>query len=308
MGATFSRIKTWIAGETLTASDLNAEYDNILNNLDPDGIDDASANNTAMQATRNPYPGDTISLATDLREEFQGLRFLAKQITGETQWYIDPDTDLATAFAHYSDTTTHGTTGDIVGTTDTQTLSAKTLTTPTIGSFVNATHNHADAAGGGFLGLDLQTPTDTSGDDTTEFDYTGISSSVRRITIMFEGVSTSSTSATIIQLGDSGGFETSGYLGSAGIGTTFGVHNTGFALAPGDVTDGELVHGSLTLTLMDSSNNIWTIAGVLARSDGATVKVVAGSKALSGVLTQLKLTTVGGTDVFDAGSFNIMLE
>jgi hypothetical protein len=40
-------------------------------------------------------------------------------------------------------------TGDIVGTTDTQTLSAKTLTTPTIGSFVNATHDHSGAAGGG---------------------------------------------------------------------------------------------------------------------------------------------------------------
>ena len=149
MGATFSRIKTWIAGETLTAADLNAEYDNILNNFDPDGMDDASANNAAMDATADPFPGSVQSLATDLRGELQRLRFLAKQITGEANWYIDPDTDLATTLAHFSDTTTHGTTGDIVGTTDTQTLSAKTLTTPIIGDFTNATHDHADAAGGG---------------------------------------------------------------------------------------------------------------------------------------------------------------
>jgi len=35
MGATYSRVKTWIAGETLTASDLNGEINNILNNSCP---------------------------------------------------------------------------------------------------------------------------------------------------------------------------------------------------------------------------------------------------------------------------------
>ena len=44
-GATFSRVKTWIA-EVLTASDLNAEFDNILNNLLPAGVDDECAQST----------------------------------------------------------------------------------------------------------------------------------------------------------------------------------------------------------------------------------------------------------------------
>jgi hypothetical protein len=39
--------------------------------------------------------------------------------------------------------------GDIVGTTDTQTLSAKTLTTPTVADLTNMTHDHTDDAGGG---------------------------------------------------------------------------------------------------------------------------------------------------------------
>lgn len=86
-GATFSRIKTWINLETLTASDLNAEFDNILNNFDPDGMDDASANAAAMRSTVDPYPASTESLATDLRGELQRLRYQLKNITNGSYWY-----------------------------------------------------------------------------------------------------------------------------------------------------------------------------------------------------------------------------
>lgn len=61
--------------------------------------------------------------------------------------------------AHSSATAAHGATGAVVGTTNTQTLSSKTLTTPTIASFVNATHDHASAAGGGYLNMAASNPT-----------------------------------------------------------------------------------------------------------------------------------------------------
>ena len=69
---------------------------------------------------------------------------------------------------HIASTVEHGATGAVVGTTNTQTLTNKTLTTPTIASFVNATHNHQAAAGGGTLdhGLAL---TGLSDDDHTQY-------------------------------------------------------------------------------------------------------------------------------------------
>jgi hypothetical protein len=44
-------------------------------------------------------------------------------------------------------------TDTVVGKATTDTLTNKTLTTPTIASFTNATHDHSNAAGGGVLGV-----------------------------------------------------------------------------------------------------------------------------------------------------------
>lgn len=89
MGATFSRVKTWGA-EVLTYADLNAEFDNILTNLTPAGVDDESTNAAAMQTTADPYPAASPSLATSLQGEIQRLRYIVQQITGMSYWYVDP--------------------------------------------------------------------------------------------------------------------------------------------------------------------------------------------------------------------------
>lgn len=84
----------------------------------------------------------------------------------------DIDAGVALDLTHPADTSTHGV-GEIVGTTETQTVSGKTLVTPTIASFVNANHNHSNAAGGGalstFSGVKaVRTATQTIADSTNE--------------------------------------------------------------------------------------------------------------------------------------------
>jgi len=47
---------------------------------------------------------------------------------------------------------------------------------------------------------------------TTAIDFTGIPVGVKRITVMLDGVSTDGSSVLGVQLGDTDGFETSGYV------------------------------------------------------------------------------------------------
>src|SRR5690606_5719912 len=88
--ALFSRVKTWVSNEVLTAADLNAEFDNILNNSVASSIIGASANVTAMQATVDPGDVGSESLAASVTGELQRLRYVIKRIVGGTQWYEAP--------------------------------------------------------------------------------------------------------------------------------------------------------------------------------------------------------------------------
>ena len=141
-------------------------------------------------------------------------------------------------------------------------------------------------------------------------DFTSIPSWVKRITVMFSGISTSGTSNIQLQLGDAGGFETSGYsgamsrMGAAAVATSQ-YPTTGFLLV-NDLLAADVLSGVFILPLIGS--NIW--CGTHQLSEHASTASFAGSgtKTLSDTLTQVRITTVGGTDTFDAGTINIMYE
>jgi hypothetical protein len=147
----------------------------------------------------------------------------------------------------------------------------------------------------------------------TSIDFTGIPSWVKRVTVMFQGVSGSGTSNHIIQLGTGGTptYTTTGYLGTcsnvASASASSTQMSTGFLVTTGAAA-AALYHGIITLVLINPSTNAWAESGSLGRSDSNLGYFSGGTLPLGSVLTAVRITTVNGTDTFDAGSINILYE
>lgn len=143
----------------------------------------------------------------------------------------------------------------------------------------------------------------------TSITFSSIPAWVKRITVMFNGVSTSGASIVQVQIG-SGSVTTTGYLSTAwqgGAGDTGNRITTGFGID----ASGSSAHARIgQLVITNISGNIWIGAGTVARRPGTDdgVSALGGNVTLAGVLDRVVLTTVSGTDTFDAGSVNIMYE
>jgi len=176
------------------------------------------------------------------------------------------------------------------------------------GDFRCTSYTKADGTAVASSGITLGTPVATT--SGTAIDFTGIPSGTLRVKLVFDGVSSSSTSNFLVQIGDSGGVETSGYVSSSAEVNSGGVATstatTGFIIDTSHVAAGEYI-GVITLLLQDSSDNTWVSTGMLTRSGGTTYPS-SGNKALSAELDRIRLTTYGGSDTFDAGKINIQYE
>ena len=158
---------------------------------------------------------------------------------------------------------------------------------------------------GAILGITSGTAVaSTSG---TSITFSSLPSWVKRITVMLSGVSSSGTSQFLIQIGTGGTATTTGYLGASGrVGTAnstaLSTYTTGFGYNiqnAAEVTSGHIV-------LTNVSGNIW-VASHAGYSATGTIGG-GGALTLGGVLDLIRLTTVNGTDTFDAGSVNIFYE
>jgi len=140
----------------------------------------------------------------------------------------------------------------------------------------------------------------------TSIDFTGIPSGVKRITVMFGGVSTNSTSNLLVQIG-AGSVTSTGYVSTCaynGNGTLQSANSSaGFVIVTQNAA--QTVYGQLIISLIGS--NIWVASGNITNSTTAS-NMVSGGVTLSGTLDRVRITTANGTDTFDAGSINILYE
>ena len=141
----------------------------------------------------------------------------------------------------------------------------------------------------------------------TSITFSSIPSWAKRITVMFNGVSTSSTSDVICQIG-AGSVVSTGYSASGSALNTSSMatsaYTTGFPLMKSEIA-ASIMGGIAVLTNVTS--NVWAMSSNISRGDGV-MTVGAGYISLSGTLDRVVVTTVNGTDTFDAGSINILYE
>lgn len=172
-----------------------------------------------------------------------------------------------------------------------------------------------DGTGNITIAVGITLGTEQATTSGASIDFTGIPSGVKQIIVTLVGVSVSTTTQLILQIGDSGGVETTGY--------TFGVYTptTPLILTDGGATAAhwrltgsgsgnaaDAYSGQLVLSLENATTNTWSLQGSLASSNAASrIDFCMGTKATSAVLDRVRLSMVTpGT--FDAGVVNIQYQ
>lgn len=210
-------------------------------------------------------------------------------------------------------TTTTSFTGSIAGTT----LTASAVTgTIQIGQLITGTGVTAGTTitalgtGTGGAGTYTVSTSQTTASTTITvvgIDFTGIPSTAKRITVMFNAVSLSSTANLLVQGGVGGSIDITGYA-STSTGTSGGAggtatNTTGYVIRG---TSGTIsFSGHMVLTLVGS--NVW-VSSHTGTFDASSSSIFGGgTNTFSGTLDTIRITSTS-TDTFDAGSINIMWE
>jgi len=133
----------------------------------------------------------------------------------------------------------------------------------------------------------------------TSVDFTSIPSWVRRITVMLSGVSLSGTSNYVFQIG-AGSIANTGYLSGAASVSTY-IVTGGYTSTAASVASGHAIFTNI-------SGNTWVATGILYVDGAGRMAYFGGNITLSGTLDRVRITTINGTDTFDAGTINIIYE
>ncbi len=195
----------------------------------------------------------------------------------------------------------------------TGTLAATGAVSGTTGTFTStlgvtgAITGSSTVAGSTGILYPLTSGTAVASTSGTAIDFTSIPSWVKRVTVMFSGVSANGASALLVQLGTgSTTFTTSGYLAVASYGdttTNFVSSTAGFPIFQNNAV--QVFSGTTTITNISGNNWVAIHSGANGTSFSNNG---GGNVALAAALTAVRITKVTGTETFDAGSVNILYE
>lgn len=137
-------------------------------------------------------------------------------------------------------------------------------------------------------------------------DYNSLPAGISLMLVSFSGCSTNGTNPPKIQLGDSGGLKTTGYLGTGAYIQNAGASGVSnftdcFAISQA-ISATSILSGAILLVLTDPSTNTWAAFGSVSRSDAAVPNFTSGAVSLSGMLDRIRIFTA---DTWDAGKVNI---
>ena len=124
-------------------------------------------------------------------------------------------------------------------------------------------------------------------------DFT-VPTTATRIIVQFDAVSLSGTNDILVQLGDSGGVETTGYVSTSMASASVSSSTSGFVLFMG--SSARLATGEMMLSRVGTSNR-WIASHSLSVSTALSA-YGGGSKTLSAEITTVRITRTG-TDTFD---------
>jgi hypothetical protein len=145
--------------------------------------------------------------------------------------------------------------------------------------------------------------TEVAATSGTAIGFTGIPSSATQITLILRGVATSANSNLLVQLGTSGGYVTTGYVGAYFTQGGNASLTTGLGSLNGST--GVANNGTAQWSKVGTGND-WVgtmTVGHTVNSSSAGASVVAGD-----AVDRIRITTASGTPTFTAGSINIFWE
>ena len=145
----------------------------------------------------------------------------------------------------------------------------------------------------------------------TTVDFTGIPNDVKVIYILFNELDMSGQGWSIVQLGDSGGFETTGYTSSVaypGTGNSYYANNAADDNGLKFWYQGDYRHsGFVTIMRISTDQTQWVMWTRLHTSETSASYSAysAVEKTLSGTLTQIRITNASSR-TFVRGDINIL--